>query len=158
MPLLWEVGLLLPHPCSRPLFLTPPLLTKSLATLGGWLVAPPHSQCLFLALPLHAESLAPCPTPILWGLFSAPPHPVSVRLQLIVYISQFCSGRFNLSGGCPRAGRGSCNGAGAHLLGLQIYADSFENGWLWRNGVLLFSRYLLGLGSAWQGIGKLSIG
>jgi hypothetical protein len=30
--------------------------------------------------------------------------------------------------------------SGAHLLGLYIYAGSFENGPVGRNGVLLFSR------------------
>jgi hypothetical protein len=43
-------------------------------TLGGWFVTPlPLSA--FVPCPIFAESLAPCPTPILRGRFNIPPHP-----------------------------------------------------------------------------------
>jgi hypothetical protein len=63
MPLLQNIGLLY-HPFSRHMFLTPPLLN---------------------------DSLTPCPTSVLQGWFSVPPHSHCQRLQFTVYISQFCS-------------------------------------------------------------------
>jgi hypothetical protein len=47
---------------------------------------------------------------------------------------------------------------GAHLLGLQIYTGSFETGQLVEMvGSFSESRCLLGLGSARQGISRLSM-
>jgi hypothetical protein len=82
MPLHWEVDLS-PHPCSQPLFLLLPLLTESLAPLGGFVTPPLLSVLVSCWL---GASLAPCPTPILQGWFSNLPCPTfSGRLQFTIF-------------------------------------------------------------------------
>jgi hypothetical protein len=86
----WEADLS-PLPYSQPLCLASPLLSASLALLGGWLVVPPRFQSLLLFPPLFTESSAPCPILIHQDRFSivpSPPCPVGVRLQLTVYTFQ----------------------------------------------------------------------
>jgi hypothetical protein len=88
----------------------------------------PYSQPLFLTLPLFAESSAPCPTSVLQGWFSVPPHPL---LSVVVYkFTVYVRG----DSICPQAvldfipriwvGK-SCVIHGAHLLGLQIYSGKW---------------------------------
>jgi hypothetical protein len=93
--LLWEAGLL-PYPYSQPLCLASLLLGASLAPLGGCLFFHPCSQLFLLFPPLFTESWAPCPTPILQGRFSIPPHPYCQCLCFSVLFSEGDSI-------CPRA-------------------------------------------------------
>jgi hypothetical protein len=95
----------------------------------------PCSQTLFLTLSLLTEGLAPCPTPVLGGWFSVPASPplsavdynslsvffnfVRVGFNLFTSYAELCS----LS-----CGWGSHVVCDIHLLGLQIYASSFESG------------------------------
>jgi hypothetical protein len=102
---------------------------------GDLLVTPPCSQPLLLFLPLFTESSAHCPTPILWAKFSIPTH-----LCCLCYITIHCLY-------CPilLVGGSICPGVVldyvprrwvvkssvvhvAHLLGLQVFAHSFETG------------------------------
>jgi hypothetical protein len=97
-------------------------------------------------------------------------HPAQLSVVDYNSLSMF----FSFVGGitiCPRAMLDYVPGGGVgwrwwqgvwcmdHLLGLHIYADRFEIGW-WGEIVGGFSqgRCLLGLGSTWQGTGRLSMG
>jgi hypothetical protein len=134
-------------------------------TLGCWLVTPPPLS-VFVTFPtLGHWEFSSLPHPVLQGRFSVPPHlsTVGVRLQFTVYSFQLCWGWGSI---CPGivldyAPRGwlveLCVVHVVHLLGLQVYAGSFETGW-WAEMVCCFSqgRHFLGLGSVWQGIGRVS--
>jgi hypothetical protein len=119
MPPLWKVGLF-PTPLSA-------------------FVPFPTSTCW---------EFSSLPHPILQGWFSVPTHPtVSDRLQFTVYLLQFCFGRggecnllTSCAGLCSPGAGGACVVCDIHLLGLQIYAGSFETG---RNGRQFFSRQTL---------------
>jgi hypothetical protein len=117
-------------------------------TLRGWLVAPPHSQPLFLVPPLFVVALCHIPPFSEAGSVFHPTPTVSGRLQFIVYAYQLYSG----------GGRGFQSvqrlswimfpedGLGSHVwfMLLTFWVCTFMQVALklagGRNGVLLFSR------------------
>jgi hypothetical protein len=122
----------------------------------------PYSQCLFFAhlCSLKVQLLSPLPLTEDGSVFHSI-LTVSDRLQLTVYVSQFCSGRgLNL----PSCYAGLCFGSkGSHMwcMVLTSWVCRFTQAALklatmGRNSMVLFSRNLLGLGLAWWGVGRPS--
>jgi hypothetical protein len=119
---------------------------------------------LFLTLPPLSGSLASCPTsptpfPEVGLAFYPVPSVVDYN-SLSMFFSFVGGGYFNLPTICSELCWGrACVMCGGHLLGLQLYASSFETGcWGEMAGSFSQGRCLLGLGSARRGVGRLSMG
>jgi hypothetical protein len=107
-----------PTPHSQPLCLASPLvvLVQHLWDVG---LLPYHcSQPLLLFPRLFSESLAVCPTPVLWGRFNVPPTHTLSMLEYNLLLILFSSvGRgFNMPKDCtglcsPGVGRGVTHGS-----------------------------------------------